>query len=81
MRLEMICRTLDEKGYSYTYTEEDGVASIDFMDRGLDYHIWEFCGEDGVYGAETNLMHAGRMEELTGDYEAQLLDMLKIFKA
>ena len=79
MRLERIRETLDKKGYTYTYAEEDGVGSIDFQDRGLDYHIWEFCGEDGVYGAETNLMHAGRMEELGGDYEAEILEMLKLF--
>lgn len=79
MRLEKICKCLDEKGYAYSYAEEDGVGSIDFQDRGLDYHIWEFCGDDGQYGAETNLMHAGRMEELYGEYEARILEMLKIF--
>ena len=79
MRLEKIRQCLDDKGYVYVYSQEEGVGSIDFQDRGLDYHIWEFCGDDGIYGAETNLMHAGRMEELTGDYEARILEMLQIF--
>ena len=79
MRLEKIQEELAKKGYAFTYTEEEGVGSIDFQDRGLDYHIWEFCGEDGVFGAETNLMHAGRMEELGSGYEAEILDLLKIF--
>ena len=78
-RLQRICLDLEKRGYTFSFTEEDGVGSIDFQDRGLEYHIWEFCGEDGRYGAETNLMHAGRMEELTGNYEDQILDMLKIF--
>ena len=79
MRLLKIKEELTKKGYAFTYAEEDGVGSIDFRDRGLDYHIWEFCGDDGVFGVETNLMHAGRMEELAGDYEAEILEMLKIF--
>lgn len=78
-RLQRICLELEKRGYTFSFAEEDGVGSIDFQDRGLDYHIWEFCDEDGRCGAETNLMHAGRMEELTGDYEDQILDMLKIF--
>ena len=78
-RLQRICLDLEKRGYTFSYAEEDNVGSIDFQDRGLDYHIWEFCGEDGRRGVETNLMHAGRMEELTGDYEDQILDMLKIF--
>ncbi|MDO4622954.1 MAG: kinase [Eubacteriales bacterium] len=79
MRLEKIQKSLTEKEYNYTYTEQDGVGSIDFIDRGLTYHIWEFCEDDGTCGAETNLMHFGHMEEVTGDYEARILADLEIF--
>lgn len=79
MRLEKVQKLLTEKGYHFAYAEEDGVGSIDFTDRGLSYHIWEFQNDDGSYGAETNLMHAGHMEDISGDYEDQICDTLKIF--
>ena len=47
MRLEKVQEYLREKQYPYTYTEEDGLGSIDFDHRGLSYHIWEF--EDNVF--------------------------------
>ncbi len=80
MRLQKVRDCLDEKGFNYDFAEEDGVGSIDFIDRGLSYHIWEFQEDDGTYGAETNLFHAGHMEEITGDYEQQIVDLLAIFK-
>ena len=39
------------------------------------YHIWEF--EDGERGVETNLKSGGRQEELLGDYETELLELMK----
>ena len=79
MRLQPIRDFLNEKGYKYTYTEEDGCGSIDFTDRGLSYHIWEFPEDDGGFGVETNLAHAGQMEELHGDCTAELLRLLAPF--
>ncbi|MGN0361565.1 MAG: kinase [Bilifractor sp.] len=79
MRLEKVQHLLTEKGYHFSYAEEDGVGSIDFLDRGLSYHIWEFRNDDGTCGAETNLMHAGHMEEISGDYEKQICKTLEIF--
>ena len=79
MRLEKIQKLLKEKEYPFTYAEDDGVGSIDFIDRGLSYHSWDFRNDDGSCGAETNLMHAGHMEEVTGDYENEICRTLEIF--
>ncbi|MCI8853810.1 MAG: kinase, partial [Lachnospiraceae bacterium] len=38
------------------------------------YHIWEF--EDGERGVETNVRHGGKQEEILGDYEAILLEIM-----
>lgn len=74
--LEKVRAYLKERGWEYAYTEEDDLGSIDFDYRGVPYHIWEFC-EDGVRGAETNVRHGGRMEEITGDYEEEILRIVK----
>ncbi len=76
MRLEKTQRYLKDKGYSYTYTEEDGLGSIDFDHRGLKYHIWEFQDGD-ISGVETNLRTSGRSEDLTGDYEKEMIEILE----
>lgn len=76
VRLEKVQEYLREKQYPYTYTEEDGLGSIDFDHRGLSYHIWEF-EDNGVYGAETNLRTSGRSEDLTGDYEEEIIQIMK----
>ena len=67
---------LEEKGWEYEYTEEDGLGSIDFSYRGVPYHIWEF-EENRERGAETNLYHGGRQQEVLGDYEAELIREMK----
>lgn len=81
MRLERVQKLLKERNYQFDYMEEDGCGSINFVDRGLEYHIWEFPDDDGnPCGVETNLMHCGHMEDITGeDYEDQLLKTLDIF--
>ena len=76
MRLEKTQRYLKDKGYSYTYTEEDGMGSIDCDHRGLKYHIWEFQDGD-ISGVETNLRTSGRSEDLTGDYEKEMIEILE----
>ena len=58
MRLEKVQEALKTKKIHYEYTEENGCGSIDFMFRGLRFHIWEY--EDRVWGAETNVFEAGR---------------------
>ena len=32
---------------------------------------------DEEWGVETNVRHGGGMEEITGDYEAELLEIMK----
>ena len=74
-RLTKVRAFLEERGWDYKYTEEDGCGSIDFDYRGVPYHIWEFY--DGVWGVENNLRHGGKQEELTGDYETEILGIMK----
>lgn len=72
MRLEKVKEALRQKRITYDYTEEDGCGSLDFLFRGLKFHIWEFC-DDTVWGVETNLFNVGRSEDIEGDYEAVLV--------
>ncbi len=75
MALTKIREFLNSRGMQHTYFEEDSCASIDFLHRGLSYHIWEFPPED--QGAESNVRTAGRMEVYSGEYEAQILAILE----
>lgn len=76
MRLEKIQNWMKEHEVSYDYTEEDGCGSLDFLHRGLSYHIWEFADDNTPCGVETNLFCAGRSEDIEGDYEEILLKEL-----
>ena len=67
MRLETVKKALEQKKITYEYTEEDGCGSLDFLFRGLMYHVWEF--HDDVWGAETNVFNAGRSQDMEGNYE------------
>ena len=40
MRLEKVQNALDQKNIKFEYTEEDGCGSLDFMFRGLSFHVW-----------------------------------------
>ena len=42
MRLKKVQKALETKNINYEYTEENGCGSIDFMFRGLRFHIWEY---------------------------------------
>ena len=74
-RLQKVLAFIEAHGWTYTYTCEDGCGSIDFDYRGVPYHIWEFY--DGEWGVDMNLRHGGRQEELLGDYEAEMLEIMK----
>ena len=78
-RLQRVRAYLEGKGWEYEYHEEDGCGSVDFSYRGVPYHIWEF-DEGGTRGVETNLQPGGRQEEVQGDYEASLIEMLESWK-
>ena len=74
MRLQKIQAALKQKRIIFTYVEEDGCGSIDFEFRGLRYHIWEFCDEE--WGVETNVYMAGRSQDLIGDYETEISELI-----
>ena len=42
MRLEKVQEALNTKNIKYEYTEENGCGSLDFMFRGLRFHVWEY---------------------------------------
>ena len=58
MKLQMVQNALKQKNIKYEYTEEDDCGSLDFMFRGLRFHVWEY--HDEVWGAETNIYEACR---------------------
>ena len=74
MRLTKIQEYLQAKGIRFQYFEEGGCGTIEFIHRGLAYHIWEYPDEEG---ADSNVLSAGRMEAYTGNYEDRILDILK----
>lgn len=67
MRLQIVQDALNKKNIRYEYNEEDGCGSLDFMFRGLKFHVWEY--HDGIWGAETNIFAASRSEDIEDDYE------------
>ena len=67
MRLTKVQDALQKKKIKYEYTEVDNCGSLDFLFRGLKFHVWEY--EDKVWGAETNVFEAGRSQDIEGDYE------------
>lgn len=75
MGLNKIREYLHLRNISHNYLLEDKCGSIDFIHKGLSYHIWEFPPEEQA--AESNVKSAGRMEVYSGDYEDQILAVLK----
>lgn len=75
MRLKKVQDILKHNCLDYRYSEEDGCGSIDFLFRGISYHIWEFA-DGAMWGAETNLRNSSRPEDLEGDYEEQIAAIL-----
>ena len=71
MRLETVQKALKDKNIAFDYTEEDGCGSLDFLFRGLGFHVWEY--HDGVWGVETNVFNVGRSQDLEGDYETVIV--------
>ena len=75
MRLEKIRAFLRQRGMPHSYTEDDNCGSIDFIHRGLSYYIWEYPAPER--GAQSNVRTAGRGEDFEGNYEEQILAILK----
>ena len=78
MRLVSIQDFLKEQEWPFQYVEEDGLGSIDFEYRGVGYHIWEFKEEE--YGAESNVKEGGKQEDYYGDYEKQIINIIKAWR-
>lgn len=74
MRLEKLQAYLKESAMKYEYYEDMGCGSIEFIHRGLAYHIWEYPEGEG---ADSNVKTVGRMDAYTEDYEEQILAVLK----
>ena len=74
-KYKKIQEALKTKNIIFTYTEEDNCGSLDFQFRGLRYHIWEFVDGD-IWGVETNVYHAGKSEDITGDYEKEISELI-----
>ena len=77
MRLEAIQNCLRAKNMPFESWEDNDSGSIHFTHKGLSYHIWEYPAPER--GAESNVRSAGRSEDFEGDYEAQILEILKEF--
>ena len=77
MRLEAIQEELKKRKIHIDYNEEDECASIDFIWRGLSYHIWEFIDDDGTRGCETNVFTTGKTVELLDGYADTILKELE----
>ena len=72
MRLQHVTEALKQKNITYEYNEEDGCGSLDFLFRGLKFHVWEFQDGD-TCGAETNIFNVGKAQDIEGDYEAVIV--------
>lgn len=72
MRLSRVKEALAKKNITYKYSEEDGCGSLDFLFRGLPFHVWEYY--DGIWGAETNIFNVGRPQDIEGDYESVIAE-------
>ncbi|MDO4475636.1 MAG: kinase [Lachnospiraceae bacterium] len=75
MRLIRIQEALTERTVPFEYSEEDGCGSLDFLFRGIPYHIWEFRDGD-TYGVETNIFNPGRSVDIEGDYEEKIAELI-----
>ena len=47
MKLQMVQNALKQKNIKYEYTEEDDCGSLDFMFRGLRFHVWNITMKSG----------------------------------
>ena len=74
MRLNKIQAYMQEKGIKFDYYEDMDCGTIEFIHRGLAYHIWEYPEGEG---ADSNVRSAGRMEAFPEDYEEQILNIMK----
>ena len=75
MRLQRIQNFLNSHGMPFTYRQEGDCGAIDFIHRGLSYHIWEYPAPER--GACSNVRTCGRQEDFEDDYESAILEILE----
>ena len=78
MRLERIQNYLNGAKIPFIYSENDDCGGIEILHRGLSYHIWEY--PEPERGASSNVLSCGRMIDYEGDYEGQIIEILKGWK-
>ena len=75
MRLTRIQQYMKSHSMPYDYTEENDCGSINFIHRGLSYHIWEY--PEPERGADSNILSCGRSVDYDGDYEQAIIDIFE----
>lgn len=75
MRLLRIQEYLKANSIQFEYTENDDCGGIEFVRRGLAYHIWEY--PEPERGASSNVRTWGRMEDYEDDYEEKIIEVMR----
>ena len=67
MRLDKAQDLLKRHSCEFSYTEEDGLGSIDLIYRGVSYYIWEFAdGEEKRCGDQLKKRWSQRRPDRRG---------------
>lgn len=74
MRLNKIQDFMNRANMPFQYSEEDDCGSINFIHRGLSYHIWEYPAPER--GAQSNVLNCGRSVDYEEDYEGQIIAIM-----
>ena len=74
MRLKKIQDFMTSANMPFQYSEEDDCGSINFIHRGLSYHIWEYPAPER--GAQSNVLSGGKSIDYEGDYEEQIVAIM-----
>ena len=75
MRLAKIQEYMNAHNMPFEYSEENDCGSINFIHRGLSYHIWEY--PEPERGADSNVLSCGRSVDYDGDYEQTIIDIFE----
>ena len=75
MRLARIQEYMKSHSMPYDYMEENDCGSINFIHRGLSYHIWEYPAPER--GVDSNVLSCGRSRDYDGDYEQAIIDIFE----
>lgn len=78
MRLTKIQDYMTSRHMAFQYSETNDCGSIDFIHRGLSYHIWEYPAPER--GVESNVRVCGRSIDYDGpNYEEDIIQELHEF--